>query len=82
MYYVYLLQNPENYAIYIGYTGDLKRRYREHQASAHPGWKLKYYEAYASESDARKREQRLKHHGSGVRELKKRLQESLTSNQA
>ena len=34
------------------------------------------YEAYVSEKDARLREQRLKHHGSGKVELKKRLQHS------
>jgi putative endonuclease len=76
MYYVYLLQSPKADDIYIGFTPDLRRRMREHRYE-HRDWKLVYYEAYASEKDARLREQRLKHHGSGKIELKKRLQHSL-----
>jgi putative endonuclease len=75
MYYIYLLQSPKADDIYIGFTPDLRRRMREH-GSEHPDWKLVYYEAYASEKDARLRERRLKHHGSGKVELKKRLQRS------
>jgi predicted GIY-YIG superfamily endonuclease len=60
-----------------GFTPDLRRRMREHRHE-HRGWLVYYYcEAYASEKDARLREQRLKHHGSGKVELKKRLQHSL-----
>jgi hypothetical protein len=51
--------------------------FAKHQSTAHPGWRLIYYEAYLKESDARNRERRLKHHGSGIVELKKRLQGSL-----
>ena len=78
MYYVYMLQNPEDGEIYIGYSGDLKRRYKEHQEREHPGWKLVYYEAFLAEKDARVRERKLKHHGRGVYLLKDRLKESLT----
>ena len=76
MYYVYLLQSPKTDDIYIGFTPDLRRRMREHR-SEHRDWRLIYYEAYASEKDARRREQRLKHHRSGKVELKKRLLHSL-----
>ncbi len=76
MYYVYLLQSPRADDIYIGFTPDLKRGMREHR-SEHRDWRLAYYEAYASAKDARLRERRLKHHGSGKAELKKRLQHSL-----
>jgi len=76
MYYVYLLQSPGADDIYIGFTPDLRRRMREH-GSQHRDLTLVYYEAYASEKDARLRERRLKHHGSGKVELKKRLQLSL-----
>jgi len=75
VYYIYLLQSPKADDIYIGFTPDLRRRMREHR-SEHPHWNLIYYEAYASEKDARLRERRLKHHGSGKVELKKRLQHS------
>ena len=78
MYYVYLLQSPRADAVYIGFTPDLRRRMREHR-SEHRGWRLISYEAYASEQDARLRERRLKHHGSGKAELRKRLQNSLQS---
>ena len=54
----------------------LRRRMREHR-NEHRDWRLVYYEAYASERDARLRERRLKHHGSGKAELKKRLRDSL-----
>ena len=76
MYYVYLLQSPKADDIYIGFTPDLRRRMRERR-NEHRNWRLIYYEAYASEKDARLRERRLKHHGSGKAELKKRLQNSL-----
>jgi predicted GIY-YIG superfamily endonuclease len=75
MCYVYLLQSPKAEDIYSGFTPDLRRRMREHRIE-HPDWKLVYYEVYASEKDARLREPRLKHHGSGKVELKKRLQHS------
>ena len=77
MFYVYFLQSPAAEDIYLGFTGDLRRRFKEHQSHEHKGWRLVYYEAYAGEADARRREQRLKHHGSGLAELKKRLTESL-----
>ena len=78
MYYVYMLQSPKADDVYIGFTPDLRRRMREHR-SEHRNWRLIYYEAYASEEDARRRERRLKHHGSGKAELKKRLISSLMS---
>jgi putative endonuclease len=78
MYYVYMLQSPNADDIYIGFTPDLRRRMREHR-SEHRNWRLIYYEAYATEKDARLRELRVKHLGSGKAELKKRLTFSLTS---
>ncbi len=78
MFYVYVLKNPKSPAIYVGYTADLKQRFSEHQKlPAHKGWKLAYYEAYADESDARKRERKLKHYGSGLGRLKTRISGSL-----
>ena len=78
MYYVYMLQSPKADDVYIGFTPDLRGRMREHR-SEHRNWRLIYCEAYASEKDARLRERRLKHHGSGKAELKKRLINSLMS---
>src|SRR5207248_10889894 len=76
MYYVYLLQSPKADDIYIGFTPDLRRRMREHR-NEHRAWRLVYYEAYSSERDARLRERRLKRHGPGKAEVKKRLRDSL-----
>ena len=85
MFYVYVLQSLEDRGLYIGFSTNLKKRIAEHEhgasfATKYRGpWKLIYYEAYASEKGARLRERRLKHHGSGKAELKKRLINSLMS---
>lgn len=72
MFYVYVLKS-ETEKYYIGYTNDLKRRLKEHNAGFNTStrgniWHVHYYEAYADESAARLREWKLKHH-SKVREL-------------
>jgi predicted GIY-YIG superfamily endonuclease len=75
MYYVYLLKNEKTKEIYYGYTNDLDRRLLEHNMGHK--WKLIYYEAYLSESDATTREIKLKHYGQTRTRLKNRLKESL-----
>ena len=78
MHYVYVLKCPVDNRIYIGFTSDLKRRFKEHSASpAHRGWVLVYYEAYRDESEAREREQKLKSYGSALGKLKARIQKSM-----
>ena len=76
MYYVYVLKNPSADEIYIGFSTDLRSRMKDHQ-SVHRGWKLAYYEAYASKHEARTRERRLKYHGNVKQLLKKRIMRSL-----
>ena len=76
MSYIYVLQSPDGPDIYIGFSNNLKRRMAEHERNAHPGCKLVYYEAYQSESDARRRERRLKDHGNAIRQLKQRIKDS------
>ena len=78
MYYVYVLKKPGTTMIYIGYSADLKQRIKAHVDREHPGWQLIYYEAYASEPDARLRERRLKSYGSALSLLKKRIAHSLS----
>ncbi len=78
MHYVYVLQGEESHQLYVGFTSDLKRRFEEHtkgqsKFTSRDKWRLVYYEAYASETDARRREQRLKHHGQAMRQLKLRI---------
>ena len=77
MFYVYLLRDDKHF--YIGYTKDLRRRIKEHDAKKtyttrrmnNP--KLVYYEAYSTEDAAKTREKKLKQFGSSYKGLVKRL---------
>ena len=79
MYYFYVLQSQRNRKLYFGYTSDLKKRYNEHNSgkvnytSKYIPYKLLYYEAYLSESQARERERQIKHHGKAYKALKNRI---------
>lgn len=79
MHYVYLLHSRKTDRFYIGNTADLKKRFYRHNqgleiaTKAGVPWTLVYYEAYPSKTSALKREQKLKHYGKGLSELKKRI---------
>ena len=80
-YYVYILANRTNVALYIGVTNDLKRRVYEHKQKLAKGFsekydidKLVYYEILDDPENAIIREKRLK---GGSRAKKNRLVESL-----
>ena len=79
MFYLYILKSINENKIYIGFTGDLKKRFSEHNngGSSHTKkfrpWKLVYYESYVLKSDAIKRENTLKKYGKAFSELKKRI---------
>ena len=66
MYYVYILYSAKLKKEYIGYTSDLKKRFREHNSgeviftSRGIPWKLIYYEAFFSKRDAMEEERFLK----------------------
>lgn len=80
MYYFYVIENEES-QLYYGSTNDLKRRLSEHRedrsfATKGHDWNLVYYEAYAAESDARRRERRVKDHGQAGRQLRERIRDS------
>ena len=77
MYFVYVLKNALTNEIYYGYTNNLERRFKEHNANNN--WKLIYYEAYISELDARERENKLQHYGQSRSHLKNRIKRSLQS---
>lgn len=85
MFYVYILKSKKDNSIYIGYTNDLKRRFKEHNNKENVSTKLKapfeliYYEAYKSSSDAKYREANLKKFAQGHKALKQRLKNSLAS---
>ncbi|MBC7350666.1 MAG: GIY-YIG nuclease family protein [Candidatus Aminicenantes bacterium] len=71
MYYVYVLRYAKD-RLYIGYSSDLRRRFREHSLSKE-NCELLYYEAYVDKKTAIDRERQLKQYGGSWRSLKKRL---------
>ena len=80
-YYVYILANNTNVALYLGVTSDLKKRVYQHNQPVVRGFaerygigKLVYYEVLEDAENAILREKRLK--GSS-RARKNRLVESL-----
>lgn len=85
MFYVYVLQSNKDNGIYTGYTNDLRRRILEHNGKMNQSTKgrapleLKYYEAYASQADAKQREYRLKHSAGARTALKRRITNCLRS---
>jgi putative endonuclease len=81
MHYVYLMKTlkSEKKRFYIGFSSDLKLRFRQHnngdvEATRYGvPWLLIYYEAYSSKKLAEEREKKLKQFGSAYVGLLKRL---------
>ena len=71
MFYVYIIKKISDDSLYIGYTENLHKRFKQHQQKFKI--RLLYYEAYTSEEIARERERKLKHYGSAWRSLKQRI---------
>ena len=87
MHFVYLLYNSATDKFYIGMTENIKRRLMEHKSGSNQStkyhcqyWRLIYSEIYANKDDAIAREKKLKYHGSGWVELKKRLAHTIKLN--
>ncbi len=86
MHFVYLLQSRKDFSFYVGQTVDLKNRLKEHNDGKTYStknkipWELIYCECFRSKKDALIREKKLKHHGKGISELKKRLENSVLEN--
>lgn len=82
-YYVYVLQSKKDKKLYTGFTGDLRKRLKEHneKRSTHTKGRepfvLIYYEACFNKTDARSRETYLKS-GMGKRYIKNRLKRFLS----
>jgi putative endonuclease len=83
MFYTYVLLSKKDGRWYTGSTGDLRKRFNQHNtgqvfATKNRGpFKVIYYEACLNEQDARFREKYLKS-GMGKRYLKNRLKRFLS----
>lgn len=81
-YYVYILLSLKDSKWYTGYTGDLKKRIKEHNNGQNYStkhrrpFKLIYFEGCINEKDAKAREKYLKS-GMGKRYLRNRLKRYL-----
>jgi putative endonuclease len=82
MHYTYILLSRKDGRFYVGSTGDLKRRFKEHvggkvESTRHRNpLALIVYEAYLTKTEAERREKFLKT-SDGKKDLRKRLIESL-----
>ena len=83
-YYIYIMTNQRNSALYTGITNDLKRRVYEHKEKLIKGFtkkynitKLVYYEIYDDAETAIHREKQLK---GGSRQSKIDLINSMNQN--
>lgn len=78
-YYVYLLKSKQTRKVYIGCTGDMRKRLKEHIDGKVFSTKkmlpieLLYYEAYKSKDIAYRREKTLKAYGSSLINILTRL---------
>lgn len=78
MFYVYVLYSPSFNRLYIGYSSDLKRRFKHHNQGNSKAtrpfrpYELIFYEAFLEMKDAKGREMYLKS-GWGRRSLKNML---------
>ena len=82
MYFVYILKSQKDESLYIGYSVNLKQRFKEHNRGKSTYTKNKtpfeliYYEVYKNKKDAKNREKYLKS-GWGWRSIKKMLKNTL-----
>jgi putative endonuclease len=82
-FYVYVLRSTKDSKWYIGFTHDLRKRFKEHNngtstyTKGRGPFELIYYEAYRNGEDARSREKQIKS-GQGRAYLKQRMKRFLT----
>ncbi len=80
---MYLIKSIKKDFVYVGSTSDLKRRFSEHNngkelsTKFYAPFNLIYCEIYRNKKDALIRENKLKHHGSAIGHLKRRIKYSL-----
>lgn len=77
-FYTYIIRSEKSGKLYIGYTSNLRKRFKEHNdgmsryTKGRGPFKIIYYEACLNEDDARSRELYLKS-GRGRRFINSRL---------
>lgn len=77
-HYVYILRSKKNSSLYIGYTTNLRKRFKQHNSGESLATKpfrpyaLIFYEAFLNRIDAKNREKYLKS-GFGRRTINKML---------
>jgi len=82
MFYTYILKSKKDGKFYIGFTQDLRKRFKEHNdgkstyTKGRGPYELIYYEACLDKEDARSRELYLKS-GRGRRYINSRLKRFL-----
>ena len=86
MHYVYILKSIKySGKLYIGYTGNIIKRLKEHNSGKtfstkkYMPWKVVYLEGYANQDNATHREKQIKHFGKVYKQLKLRIRHSLQS---
>ena len=84
MFYVYILKSEVDHQIYTGFTANLQKRLKQHFNGEVTSTRhrrplhLVYYQAFLSESDARREEKYLKSGGEAKNRLKSRITDSLS----
>lgn len=84
-YYVYILQSLKYDSLYIGYTSNLKARFKKHNNGENKAtkpfipYRLIFYEAFLNRLDAKNREEYLKS-GYGRRTINKLLKRYFKAN--
>jgi putative endonuclease len=79
MFYLYVLKSKKSGELYFGFTGDLKKRFAQHNSGEVQATKinrpfvLAYYEAYFTKGDAKHREYSIKLRGNTYQQLKRRI---------
>ncbi len=83
MFFMYILKSSKNSQLYIGYTSDINKRFKEHNSGLVKSTKpyipytCVYYEAHRSKQDAVTREHNLKLRARALRQLLVRIQDSI-----
>lgn len=79
MFFVYILKSQKDKELYLGFTNDLRKRFKEHNlglvasTKSRKPFELVYYEAYRYKQDATEREHNLKLRTKAFRQLKQRI---------